>query len=147
MKNNILLRMLYSKRTIKKTQNKINMLGSKTKININQFFTIKIILLIFIFVIVLFASSIGYILAPIIPKITHQKIRLVTNEVGILNFLASLVIKIVAIITPVNIHIEYHVTVSGPKFIAILFILFFLCESRSEADSDTDNVTGFLYQI
>ena len=52
-------------------------------------------------------------------------IKFVTKLVGILYLLASLLITIPAKITPNNIHIEYHVIVSGPKLIATGFILSF----------------------
>ena len=65
MKQSSLLRRVYSKNTIKRIQNKINMLGPRNKINISTFLTIKLILLIIVFVATLFISSIGYILAPI----------------------------------------------------------------------------------
>lgn len=65
MKQSSLLRRIYSKNTIKKIQNKINMLGSNGNIDISTFLTIKLILLIIVFIVTLFVSSIGYILAPI----------------------------------------------------------------------------------
>ena len=65
MKKNILLNRLYSKNTVQRTQHKINMLGAKNKININSFLTIKLILLMIIFIMTLIISKIGYILAPI----------------------------------------------------------------------------------
>lgn len=71
MKHNLLLRRIYSKASIKRTQNKIDMLGPNNKIDINRFLTIKLLLLIVVFVLILFVSSIGYILAPLITILVY----------------------------------------------------------------------------
>ena len=71
MKINKIIKMLYSKSTIKKTQKKINLLGINGKININEYLEGKIIFLTLIFILILFLSTYGYFLAPIITAVLY----------------------------------------------------------------------------
>ena len=71
MKINKIIKMLYSKSTIKKTQKKINLLGINGKININEYLEGKIIFLTLIFILILFLSTYGYFLAPIITVVLY----------------------------------------------------------------------------
>ncbi len=71
MKINKFIKMLYSKSTIKKTQKKINLLGINGKININEYLEGKIIFLTLIFILILFLSTYGYFLAPIITAVLY----------------------------------------------------------------------------
>lgn len=69
--SNIFIKKLYSKKTIKRIENKIKMLGPDTKININVFLTLKLILLILVFFLCIYIFKIGYIIAPIVTIILY----------------------------------------------------------------------------
>lgn len=61
-----LARMVYSDRSIKRLDKKIKLLGSNSKINTIVFLNFRIISFIIIFFVILYISSFGYVLAPVI---------------------------------------------------------------------------------
>lgn len=65
MTNDIIIRRIYSKKTLERLRKKINYLGSNTKVNLYTFLNIKLILLVIIFIGLLLLSKYGYILAPV----------------------------------------------------------------------------------
>jgi len=71
MRKDIFVRRIFSKKSINKVKNKLAMLGPNNKIDLYSFLNIKLILLIFVFLFVLFTSKIGFLLAPVITTITY----------------------------------------------------------------------------
>ncbi|MFA5602609.1 MAG: type II secretion system F family protein [Bacilli bacterium] len=67
----ILTRKIFTKRCIDKTNEKILMLGSKTKININFFLNFRFISSLLVFFIVLYTNEFGILWAPIITIIYY----------------------------------------------------------------------------
>lgn len=66
MNSDILIKKIYSKKSLKRLDNKIASLGSSCKLNVSKFLNLKLILLVFTFVFCLFYFKHGYILSPII---------------------------------------------------------------------------------
>lgn len=66
MKINNIFKLIYTKNSLNKITKKINQLGPKSKIKINKFLSIKLIVLILTFVISLLTFHWGYVVAPIL---------------------------------------------------------------------------------
>ncbi|MBE6148670.1 MAG: type II secretion system F family protein [Firmicutes bacterium] len=71
MNSDILIKRIYSKKSLKRLDRKITSLGSSCKLNINKFLNLKLILLIFTFLFCLFYFKHGYILSPIITIVVY----------------------------------------------------------------------------
>lgn len=71
MKIDYIVKILYSKNIINKTQTKINLLGINNKIDINKYLICKFILLVLVFLISLFMFDYGYFLAPLLTIISY----------------------------------------------------------------------------
>ena len=65
MKINSIIKMLYSQKSIKRTENKILQLGSGNQININKLLGCKVVVLVFTFIISLLVFNTGYLIAPV----------------------------------------------------------------------------------
>ena len=63
MKKGLFIKKIFSKKSIKKIENKIGYLGIDNKIDINNYLNIKLLLLVIIFVFTLIYFEFGYILA------------------------------------------------------------------------------------
>ena len=71
MKINNFIKILYSQRSIKRTELKILQLGSGNQININKLLGYKAALLVIVFIGSLFIFNMGYLLSPIITIIVY----------------------------------------------------------------------------
>ncbi len=66
MKKNELAKKIYNEKTIAKTENKIKLLGINNKIDAIEFLNIRLFTSIILFFVIMYMTSFGYILAPII---------------------------------------------------------------------------------
>ncbi len=66
MKVNNFIKVLYSQRSIKRTESKILQLGSGNTININKLLGWKVVVLVFTFIVSLLVFNTGYLVAPVI---------------------------------------------------------------------------------
>lgn len=71
MTNDIIIRRIFTKKTLANLNKKISYLGSNTKINLYTFLNIKLILIVLIFVGFLLFSKYGYILAPVLTVVAY----------------------------------------------------------------------------
>lgn len=71
MNSDLLIKRIYSKRSLARLERKITSLGSSSKLNVNKFLNYKIILLVFTFFYALFSFDLGYFLAPALSIIVY----------------------------------------------------------------------------
>ncbi len=72
MDNKYIAKKIYSKSKIKEIDNKIKLLGINFKIDTYSFLNTRLFVTVFIFVVVLFVSKIGYVLAPLLSFIFYK---------------------------------------------------------------------------
>jgi len=83
MKNSLIIK-LYRVKTVKKVEDKIKLLGVSGKFSTLTFLNIQFFLSILVFLITLFMSDIGYVLAPILALLTYNLIRFVALDYPII---------------------------------------------------------------
>lgn len=83
MKNSLIIK-LYRVKTVKKVEDKIKLLGVSGKFSTLTFLNIQFLLTIFIFLITLFMSDIGYVLAPILALLTYYSVRFIALDYPII---------------------------------------------------------------
>lgn len=66
MNVNTFIQRIYSKGIIRRTTKKVNALGVSKSIDINKYLSIKLVVLILVFIITLFSADYGYYLAPLV---------------------------------------------------------------------------------
>lgn len=71
MNSDILIKRIYSKKSLKRLNRKITSLGSSCKLNVPKFLNWKIVVLVFTFVFCLFYFKHGYILSPVITILVY----------------------------------------------------------------------------
>lgn len=71
MNSDLLIKRIYSKRSLARLDRKITSLGSSSKLNVNKFLNYKIVILIFTFFCSLFYFDWGYILAPVLSIVIY----------------------------------------------------------------------------
>jgi len=71
MNSDLLIKRIYSKRSLARLDRKITSLGSSSKLNVNKFLNYKIIILVFTFLYALFSFDLGYFLAPALAIIVY----------------------------------------------------------------------------
>lgn len=71
MNSDILIKKIYSKRSLARINRKITSLGCSSNLNLNKFLNIKLILIIFTFVFCLLSFSYGNVIAPIMTIVAY----------------------------------------------------------------------------
>lgn len=66
MKSSALIKRIFSKRTVKKVEDKVLLLGSSSSYDVNKYLNNKLFLSIIIFILILVFNRLGYLIAPIV---------------------------------------------------------------------------------